>query len=380
MNRTRNATRTIGINLVLILALIGLLVVGPIAAGVTFDLTQRISSSIFVDSRTRLPNYRNISWADQHFKDLSVVASSYSDYVVWKFDPLSTETINIDDQGIRATVVPNSISSDEYWLFGGSTVFGTGADDSNTIPSLLAETLRVDVVNYGQDGYVGRQSMIRLLQEYGFASTNVRSNRTVVFYDGINDVNVKCRYENRDLVTDRQSQIRSTLGSNRAAADVSFNRILKPMAVFLQEVRQRIRWSFGSVDIDSLYICDDDSHRADLVARTLVGDWKAAQAIAERNGDRFLAVLQPVSYLSDTKKLHLQQDGVYRERRKQFAVVYPLIRQYAVLNNIEFVDLTDVLNIDEYIYIDESHVSPNGNKYVANEIAEKITVRYLVNS
>ena len=356
----------------LILIVVGLFVTIPIATGMAYNVARSVRLSVLTDSRASLPNYDNVYWADQHFKDLTKITSSYSDFVVWEFNPLSTETINIGEQSVRHTVVPELISSDEIWMFGGSTVFGTGADDSNTIPSLLAEYLNSNVVNFGQDGYVGRQSVIRLIREYNTGNSGSVRGRTVVFYDGINDVNVKCRYENHDLVTDRQSQIRSAVGNNRAAEDYSFVTIFRPAQVLIRRIIQRIPWGIDAHDVNVLFACDTDGRRAEQVAGTLVGDWRTARAIAESNGDRFVAILQPVSYLSDTRTDHLIDDRLDGERAKQFAIVYPLIRRDAIASGIEFYDLSDALNIDDYLFIDHSHLSPNGNEYIARELSVRI--------
>ncbi len=95
--------------------------------------------------------------------------------------------------------------------------------------------------------------------------------------------------------------------------------------------------------------------------------------MARRNGDRFIAILQPVAYLSNTKLEHLD---LYRDEWAEVAqlyqMMYPLIRDYAREANIEFYDFTDVLDRDEYIYIDFCHVSPNGNKLVAQAIVDVI--------
>ena len=81
-------------------------------------------------------------------------------------------------------------------------------------------------------------------------------------------------------------------------------------------------------------MCDDDVDRADHVARALVSDWKAAQAITETNGGRFVAVRQPVNYLSDTRLGHLTQGECDAEFAKQYSAVYPLIRTYAPVTGI----------------------------------------------
>jgi hypothetical protein len=35
-----------------------------------------------------------------------------------------------------------------------------------------------------------------------------------------------------------------------------------------------------------------------------------------------------------------------------------------------FYDLSSALDVDEYVYLDWAHLSPNGNRYVAERIAD----------
>jgi hypothetical protein len=254
----------------------------------------------------------------------------------------------------------------EVWVFGGSTVFGAGVDDASTIPSLLTRQTELNAVNFGQDNYIARQSVISLLRE---TAKRRAEDLTVVFYDGVNDVQVKCRAENLDLVTDRQTQIRSALGNNRAAEQVSITQLFRPALVLIDKVLRSGLPGLPEKEPTDMYLCDDDDARADQVARELVSDWTTAKAITESNGGRFIAILQPVSYLSDTRLDHLPSWQYDTEFAKQYSVVYPLIRSYALAASINFHDLSHVFDHDEFIYIDFCHVSPNGNEYMANALA-----------
>jgi len=369
MNWTRRAAKTVAINLAIVFMLIGILVSGPIAVVLAYDAIRVVVPAPFVDSRKDLPNYDGIGWKDQYFSDHKGISSSYSDFVVWRLDPLSTETISINDNGRRYTVAGSEAPTGEVWIFGGSTVFGSGVNDANTIPSLLARQTGLKAVNFGQDNYVARQSVISLLKEYATGRKADNETVAVIFYDGVNNVHVNCRMENFDLVTDRQTQIRSAL----AVEDASPIQLFRPASVLVGKLAQRVVPDALGKEPDGLYVCDDDADRADQVARGLVSDWKAAQAIAETNGDEFVAVLQPVSYLSDTRLDHLPVWQYDAEFAKQYAAVYPLIRAYAMDAGINYVDLSHVYDRDEFIYIDFCHVSPNGNEYMAEALARVLS-------
>ena len=111
---------------------------------------------------------------------------------MWRRASFDSEYITIDRDGFRRTWKrsgPDESPPDMIFVFGGSTVWGTGARNDYTIPSLMAkqfaqENLNVHVVNYGESAYCFAQEIIHLvtlLQEG-------RRPRAVIFYDGVNDV------------------------------------------------------------------------------------------------------------------------------------------------------------------------------------------------
>ena len=73
-------------------------------------------------------------------------------------------------------------------MLGGSSLWGFGARDNETIPSLLARDLdqrgwRVDLKNLSEIGYVSTQELIALFREL---QAGYRPD-VVIFYDGVND-------------------------------------------------------------------------------------------------------------------------------------------------------------------------------------------------
>ncbi len=133
-------------------------------------------------------------WAKNYFKEFKASSQlEWKPYTGWRRKAFKGEYINIDQNGIRYTVnklnnKDNDNKTINIFMFGGSTLWGTGARDDNTIPSIVAEILtknglNVRVTNFGETGYVNFQETIELLIQ-------LQKNLTpdiVVFYDGIND-------------------------------------------------------------------------------------------------------------------------------------------------------------------------------------------------
>ena len=380
MHWIRSHFRTIVINVLLVLALFGSITIFPVLGIRFLNAYSDFRSSSEVDRLLALPNYVDISWAEQYFQDQGELRHSYHDYLVWAPDQIKTETINIGEGGYRRTVQSIAPNGEVVWLFGGSTLFGLGVNDTNTIPSQLARISNRPIRNFGVNGYVSRQNVSKLIQLYSEEAERDKGGipRTVVFYGGVNDALYSCRADKSPSVTLRQASIRTAIEMEQAVQGGGIGQIFRPSLVFLDHFMTRLRASrVGGIvggpsegqSVENIYQCDDDSGLAAQAAKGLIENWKLAQGIVERHGDRFVGVLQPVAALSRTRLDHLPATD---ELDRQYRSVYPHIRRYATDADLEFFDLSGVLDRDEYIYIDDCHVTPNGNVYIAEAIAKSV--------
>lgn len=159
------------------------------------ELLARIGFGVqetwLVDSRLAADVYENQDRAEDYFREfLQSGDVEWYSYVYWRRKPYQGKYINIDNKGIRRTWNKPASSKDvKIFMFGGSTLWGTGARDEFTIPSLVSKKLQakwgtdVQVTNYGESGYVSTQELIALMLE--LQRGNVPD--IVVFYDGVND-------------------------------------------------------------------------------------------------------------------------------------------------------------------------------------------------
>ncbi|HEU4371681.1 MAG TPA: hypothetical protein VFV05_25955 [Methylomirabilota bacterium] len=87
--------------------------------------------------------------------------------------PFKGKCVTVNQRGFRATWNERGGADDlrrNVWLFGGSSIWGSGARDDYTIPSSLSKLLAerfpgVFKVNMGETGYVSTQEVITLLKE-----------------------------------------------------------------------------------------------------------------------------------------------------------------------------------------------------------------------
>ena len=146
--------------------------------------------------------------------------------------------------------------------------------------------------------------------------------KKVVFCDGVNDVQVRCRSELiRSLSTERELEIRTAISGRdeKWGFTRTFSQLLDFTKLFA-------RTANFNIDIDQFFDCDKSAEKADFVAKTLVATWVQAQNLAESNGDSFKALLQPVALFGNPDVSYLDfNDDYTRALRRQYETVYPLI-------------------------------------------------------
>jgi hypothetical protein len=315
--------------------------------------------------KSGLPNYAGVKWARTHFVEFGSLPANYVSYIGWRRAHFKGETINVvGPLAQRATVGAADASKPSIYFFGGSTMWGTGADDASTIPSLVAQLGGFRSENFGESAWVAHQSLLLLIQ---LLQDGHRPN-VVVFYDGVNEVLHKCRWESRPGAHAREGSIRSALAEAKAENVYGLKYMVQPLIALAGVVSGRVAlWTRnGTKHLNRLYDCHTDAAKAQRIADNLIQDWDMARKLVEAHGGKFIAILQPVAYYSDTKLDYVRLSDT---QRRQYEAVYPLIRK-AMAGRTGLYDFTGVLDHPEYIYIDFCHVSPNGNRYIAQKLIE----------
>ena len=135
-----NKIKILLINILLLFSFLGMLLLAPPFIYSVYELLTDEKDKIGYDDRSELKVYANIEWAEKHFQEFDKLTTTYYDYISWRRDDFSGETININN-GIRftPTFVEASNNEIEYLFFGGSTTWGTGVNDINTYPSIFAK-------------------------------------------------------------------------------------------------------------------------------------------------------------------------------------------------------------------------------------------------
>ena len=328
-----------------------------------------------IDARAGLDIYSEFKWADSHFNELSQLNTRNYDFISWRRDDFAGETVTVSNN-LRSTIAPINckISLDEYYFFGGSTTWGHGVNDENTYPSIFAQRLNTPVVNFGESGYIARQSLAFLNNFLIEKSMSDLSGRHIVFYDGVNDVYFRCRNEITRLGTGREIQIQNIL-SKSSSEKYSFEKLFEQLTQFLKSVTIRLSIHNAPSVADDTYGCSSNSERAEEVAMTLVEAWQLTSDLVKQRGGKFTAILQPVALTGKPNIEYLDLNSSHDLTVKmQYEAVYPLIRQYAVEKNFNFIDLSSAYDNCDNCYIDFCHVGPQAHQILVDKLVSEFGI------
>ncbi|MDP6586095.1 MAG: hypothetical protein QF535_15705, partial [Anaerolineales bacterium] len=140
---------------------------------------------------------------------------------------------------------------------------------------------------------------------------------------------------------------------------------------------------FTSITVTKKYLHCDDPDFAKKAANLTIKSWRAASALLKGQGIPVWYVLQPTAtvhpheykldhIINSKKQAIVNEEDSYESYYK--ALKYEF---FASCNEFEdcssFVDLSDLfIDIDDYIFIDTCHVSPNGNRLVSAALINRI--------
>lgn len=324
------------------------------------------------DYRIEADAFESEEFAKKYFEEFDKANTvRWEPYVYWRRNAFSGEFINIDNDGVRKTVNPvsNDTSALQMFIFGGSTLWGTGATDAGTIPSFVSKKLNdkgiaVEVHNFGETGYASTQNvvmLIRLLQAG-------KQPDMVIFYDGVNDIYNALQ---RGYAGDPSNEF------NRVA---EFNLTLERGRLYRTAIRTF--FSQGLVRLFSglfaEYDIPDDEALIKLsgeITDVYFQNIAMVNALAEAYDFTAFFFWQP-SVFTKEYLTEFEQNELKRQShvQKLYDLANAEVLNRGLVNETEaFHDLTNAFNgKTEPFYIDFCHLSAAGNEFVAREIVERL--------
>lgn len=344
-------------------------------------IQSHTTADLRADRMANLPNYVNqTELAKIHFKEFNKLKVEYKAFVAWSFGPFQGQTIEIDSHGDRLHQNKRfgKHGDRSAYLFGGSTIWGWGTVNEDTIPALFNSISGMPTFNKGEIGFTSRQSFIRLIE----LIKSEKKIDVIIFYDGVNDVLALCRTENNLNDHGMSARFKSKLeGSSHKTSDYlqssDFLQYLDFMFIrgtktLVAKINRKV---FQQAAQDESMNCDNNKEKARQIAESMVKNWEIARELAESRGILFRAILQPVAFIGKPNLDHLQDvASLEDELAKQYKIVYPMIQEIIQKRGHDWIlDYTNLLSRDEYIYIDFCHVSKNGNSIVAQQLYSDIS-------
>ena len=299
-------------------------------------------------------------------------------------EDFSCDGVSIQD-GLRLTVDSPIKPSKTIHVFGGSTVFGTGSKDSETIPSYMQKVLNDNGFNIAVKNY-GFMTLVASQQLAALKAANLQPGDIVLFYDGGNDA------FNSFVYGSPQGTI---IGYNRnnklAFALVKARHYLQSNSA-LYRVLGALKADISGKNSPSDAQCSDipnDSSQDSYVNHyfSVLADSKS---YAKSKGVEFLHSFQPILGSSNglstdesSRVLELLSvDGIARCTQDNLLGYYSLLSEKydKYLGNVNGLNLSSVFagSASPFAerYIDWIHMTPAANK----KIAEKLIHHILLNA
>lgn len=331
------------------------------------------------------------SWAKQYRKEFAKsLNGGWVPYVYHRRLPFDGTYVTVDAQGLRKTwqapVTDSKADPVDVYMFGGSTMWGTGARNDYTIPSLVAKGLAekgvsARVTNFGQSGYVSGQGLAALIGE-------LRQGHVpdwVIFYDGANDT--YSAYQQRiagipqneynraqEFKLSKPERFWQSLGVVLTAKSRQWSSV----RALLSLTRQQPVAGAHPFDVPESWgkPAPSDEALAQGVVQSYRGNMEMIEALARHYGFDFRSYWQPTVF--NKKSLSAYEQAA----ASQQARVEPLVREVDEVIDDEQASgkepeysesLTHVFeDVTTPLFIDWCHIGENGNDIIADQMLNDI--------
>jgi hypothetical protein len=263
-------------------------------------------------------------------------------------------------------------------MLGGSSLWGFGARDDETIPSLLARELSrrksvVHIRNLSEIGYVNTQEVIALCREL---QAGYRPD-VVIFYDGVNDTTSALLEGEAGLTTNeinRRREFNLLKSPARLATALIANLVQNSASYrFAQAVGRRFQ---GVTPSSRRASADRTLHgRSDGVVARYAANVRLVETLGRGYGFSPLFFWQPVIFTkSRLVEWERQEAARYAWAEPIFREVYQKARASIQLRgDPAFYDLSGTFaDNEDLVYIDYCHTTESANARLASEMADAV--------
>lgn len=306
----------------------------------------------------------------------------YEPFVMFRERAYSGDYVNVSSNGFRYVKDqgPWPISHDFYniFFFGGSTAFGYGVADNETIASRLQEIFKlqtsgkpVKVYNFGAGYYYSSQERILFEQ---LLIDNQKPD-LAIFFDGVNDfANTTTTLPYNDILTEfvdeysRKSLLRK-YAFNEIISNIPIYKVISAFTKVTKQNRPLVDLKFGLTK-ESFNVPE----QLDSVIKRYILNKTIIESAANSMDVDTLFVWQPAPTYNYPKQFQANDYGLHTYS----FFGYPRMLDYTTRNSMgnNFVWLADIQkDTNEQLYIDAVHYSPSMSRLLAEKIYGYIEIK-----
>ncbi|MGC9988243.1 MAG: SGNH/GDSL hydrolase family protein [Terriglobales bacterium] len=298
---------------------------------------------------------------------------TYHPWVLWRRQPYQGELISIDENGVRRTL--HTRCDDKaltIWMFGDSVMWGAGAPDTDTIPTLVAADYEkagrpACIVNYAEKGWSSTQEMIGLMEELKHTS---RKPDLVLFYDGGTEAFTALQSRQVDVHSNFAS-FKNFLDKWSAGQKAHFSYLSQTNTYHLLD-KISAKGLFHRKPVENAAAGPDPTLMADDVVHNYVQNMEIINALGKQFGFRAIFAWYPNMAVGHKALTPYEQQVLAMENKKfqgmdaMYAAVYKRAHE---LNPPGLLYLGDLLDDQkDSLYVGISHLKPEGNQIVADRL------------
>lgn len=314
----------------------------------------------------------------------------YRPFVLYRVAPeTTTGLVSTDVDGFR--ISPNveaGARTNGYlvYCFGGSTMWGWGEVDAQTIPvhlqTLLSEHLDcpVEVMNLGQPGWLSSQEIIQLLLKLWEGERP----DLVIFYDGGNDLGAASEDIGSHLrVVSFESKLNYNLPGETTGYSFLWQALKSLNTINLLTRFTGSREEGGLAQFPTANWTDLQPAQMDSISKAVLecalGNYRVALSLGSNYGFDCLFLWQPLMAVTEKELAgpeRLFWEGIIADSTgtAQIRNTWLLASEAAEKEIVPgFVSISAALNeCSLQCYIDQCHLNGTGNKLIAESIFEEI--------
>jgi hypothetical protein len=295
----------------------------------------------------------------------------YEQFLEFKEQPIQGQYVTVNEQGCRVTPPagpwPIDPKNRNVFVFGGSTTFGYGVADDQTIPYYIQQLLansgdgrRTCVYNFARGFYYSTQERIQFEQAL---QSGIKPD-LAVFIDGLND------FYHATGVLPFTTQLQIAMDPNHVfGRDVMALLKMSPIGRITNQLTKRPE-----------QLHEDIPTMVNGVVQHYLWNKQAIEAIAKVNGVRVAFVFQPVPQYHYDLKYHPFVGNDWTQHRYALAG-YPVMATYVADHPMgdDFLWLADIqVGIQKPLYCDQIHYTPPFAHEIAGKICDFLTSKSLL--